>query len=365
MSSTYFSIHLKQEGSATDLALRGFGPAEVLSLTGLDIGPKGNRFRNETSGIDRAAYSAAHVYYRLGQEWIDEVSRQYEDGVPHADLLRLVGLRVSSPGESARLRAVFRALGIDPKRKKYAPTVQFTGLFDEGTAYDLACRGFNKGTILEATGTDLGGPRSRARDEVRGIDPITYATAHVRARIEPARLEELLTELATDRLTKAEVFDALGLGLTTMTLEDLFAGLGVAEQFRQAQQQRWQTWVKPAISKAHTPESKAKKASSLRTRAADPELRAHDVAKREATMQKNYGVKSPLQSPEIRRQVRETTQERYGYSHHNRRPERREAMREALVNGRIETMQEAKDYSPESEIRRSDEQVVGRTRQSR
>jgi hypothetical protein len=198
MSSTYFSIHLKQEGSATDLALRGFGPAEVLSLTGLDIGPKGNRFRNETSGIDRAAYSAAHVYYRLGQEWIDEVSRQYEDGVPHADLLRLVGLRVSSPGESARLRATFRALGIAPKRKKYAPTVSVHRPVRGGNRPMTWRAGAStKRTILEATGTDLGGPAvATPATAVRGIDPVRLRNSPTCERVS-SRLsasKKLLTE---------------------------------------------------------------------------------------------------------------------------------------------------------------------------
>lgn len=348
MSSSISSVDLQQEGSPADLALRGFSPATILGTTGEYIGLKGARIRKQTRGIDRAVYAAAHIRARLGQERIDEVIRQYEDGVPHTELLKLLGLGECRHHGEARLRATFRALNITPKRKKYAPTASFTGLFKEGTAFDLACRGFNQTEVLDATGTDLGGPRSHARDSIRGIDSLAYAVAHVRARVDPERIDGALSGLATDQMTKAQVFKSLGLGLTAMTLECLFTGLNLGEQFRQARHQRQQMKVEAATDQAHSPGSKAKRTASVRARAADPNLRAHDVAKREATMLENYGVKNPLQFPDVRDKIRTTTQERYGYDHHNQRPERREAMQEALVNGRAEKMQAAKDYSPEA-----------------
>lgn len=351
MSSTYTSTHLKQEGSAADLALRGFGPTEILERTEVDIGANGEKIRSETKGIDRPSYSAAHVRYRLGLERIDEAVRQYEDGVPHTELLSLLGLGDGSNRAEPRLRAVFRALGIAPKRKKYAPTVSFTGLFEEGSAFDLACRGYNQAAILEATGTDLGGPRSHARDNIRGIDPLEYSAAHVRERIEPSRLDEVFANLAKNRMAKDEVFGALGLGFPYMTMKSLFTGIGLADRFHQAARKRRHEWVKDVANKAHTPEANAKRAASTRARAADPDLRAHDVARREATMLTNHNVRNPLQLPEVKERIRATTKERYGYDHHNQRPERREAMREALLNGRIETMQAAKDHSPEARAR--------------
>jgi hypothetical protein len=351
MSSTNSSTHLKHEGSAADLALRGFGPAEILDRTEVDIGANGEKIRSETKGIDRPSYSAAHVRSRLGQERIDEAVRQYEDGVPHTELLSLLGLGDGSNRAASQLRSVFRALGIAPKRKKYAPTVSFTGLFEKGSAFDLACRGYNQAAIREATGTDLGGPRSHARDNIRGIDPLEYSAAHVRERIEPSRLDEVFANLAKNRVAKNEVFAALGLGFPYTTMESLFTGIGLADRFHKAHRKRRQEWVKDVASKAHTPEANAKRISTARARAADPDLRAHDVAKREATMLTNHNVRNPLQLPEVKERIRVTNKKRFGHDHHNQRLERREAMREVLVNGRIETMQAAKDYSPEARAR--------------
>lgn len=161
-------IPLSEEGSAVDLALRGFNRREILEATGTDVGHKGRRLRSETAGIVRVDYAASHVIRRLGLQDVDRAVDRYISGAPHLEVLLDLGLRIYEPHASGRLRAVFNAIGRNPKRERYAPLAAFNGLFEEGSAADLACRGFDRAAVESLTGVDFGGEQvARTRPNPR------------------------------------------------------------------------------------------------------------------------------------------------------------------------------------------------------
>lgn len=342
------SICLAEEDSAVDLTLRGFNRRDVLDATGTDVGYKGRRLTSETAGIDRVDYAASHVIRRLERQDVDRAVDRYIAGSPQLDVLQDLGLRSSEAHASARLRAVFSAIGRNPKREQHAPLAAFDGLFDEGGAADLACRGFGRAAVEALTGINLGGHRSRARDQFRGIDKIEYSAAHVSERVSATDIDKVLSQFATGEMTRNGLLDALGLGHSLPALHTLFSALGESDRFQRAQKSANRERARHSVKTAHSEEANAKRAATHRARRSDPELRARDAAKFRATVQSRYGVDNPLQHESIRAKIRVTSRDRYGVDHHNQRPERRDLMRAAMTDERLALMQEAKDYSPEA-----------------
>lgn len=348
MASQLSPICLADEGSAVDLALRGFNRRDVLEATGTDVGYKGRGITTQTAGINRVDYAASHVIRRLGRQDVDRAVYRYIAGSPHLDVLQDLGLRSSEPHAASRLRAVFSAIGRNPKRERHAPLTTFNGLFEEGSAADLACRGFDRTSVEALTGINLGGHRSRARDRFRGIDGVEYSAAHISERVSATDLDQALSRFATGETTRDGLLDALGLGHSLPALRALFSGLGEVDRFQRAQKSANRERARYSREQAHSEEANAKRATTHRARAAVPELRARDAAKFRATVQSRYGVDNPLQHESIRAKIRETSRDRYGVDHHNQRPERRVQMRAAMTDERLALMQQAKDYSPEA-----------------
>ena len=341
-------ICLAEEGSALDLALRGFRREDVLEATGTDIGHKSRKIMTQTAGIDRVDYAASHAMQRLAQQDIDRAVDRYIAGAPHLEVLLDLGLRIYEPHASARLRAVFNAIGRNPKRERYAPLTTFKGLFEEDSAADLDCRGFDRAAVESLTGVDLGGNRSRARDQIRGIDRVEYSAAHVSERVSTTDIDKVLSQFSTGELKRDGLLDALGLGHALPPLHSLFSALGEIDRFRLAEKGAMRERARRSVEYAHSEEANAKRAATYRARSAVPELRARDAAKFRETVQSRYGVDNPLQLESIRAKIRETSRDRYGVDHHNQRPERRDLMRTAMTDARLTLMQKAKDYSPEA-----------------
>lgn len=341
-------ITLSEEGSAVDLALRGFNRREILEATGTDVGHKVRRLRSETAGIVRVDYAACHVIRRLGRQGVDRAVDRYIAGAAHLDVLQGLGLRSSEPHASSRLRAVFKAIGRNPKRERYAPLAVFNGLFEENSAADLACRGFDRAAVESLTGVDLGGNRSRARDQTRGIDRVEYSAAHVSERVSPTDIDKVLSQFSTGELKRDGLLDALGLGHSLPALRALFSALGEIDRFQRAEKGAMRERASRSVEQAHSAEANAKRAATVRARHSDPELRARDAATFRATVQSRYGVDNPLQLKSIRAKIRETSRDRYGVDHHNQRPERRGPLQAAMTEERLALMQQAKDYSPEA-----------------
>lgn len=342
------SEELAEEDSPVDLTLRGFDRQTVLEFSGFDVGYRASAIRSQTVGIDRVEYACAHLMQRLEPGSIDAAVAQYVAGATHTEILEELGLRCAVSNASSRLRAIFSALGKNPKRERYAPLTQFAGLFDEGTANDLACRGFSRAAMIERTGIDLGGARSRARDDVRGIDPLGYASMHVKARFSTKRIDELLVDFSDRRKTKEEVIGAFGLGSVELPLRGLFSQLGRADEYEQASLSAMQSRAKQAQERAHSPVANAKRTATHRSRAKDPTQLSATQKKFRTTMLERHGVENPLQLDSVQEKITETNRLRYGLDHHNQRPNRREAMRESMTTERLAAMQAGKDYSPEA-----------------
>lgn len=88
-----------------DLACRGFGREEILSLTGVDTGYHTNSLRGETMGVDRVAYKREHVSERLDDDAVLDVLARYgRCEIDVAGVLSELGL--SNPNV-CKLRKIF------------------------------------------------------------------------------------------------------------------------------------------------------------------------------------------------------------------------------------------------------------------
>lgn len=88
-----------------DLACRGFGREEILSLTGVDTGYHTNSLRGETMGINRVAYKREHVSERLDDDAVlDTLARYGRCEIDVAGVLAELGL--SNPNV-CKLRKIF------------------------------------------------------------------------------------------------------------------------------------------------------------------------------------------------------------------------------------------------------------------
>lgn len=107
-------------------------------------------------------------------------------------------------------------------------------LLKKNTPKDLMLRGFDRDTILDRTGADVGYHGFGMRHEVKGIDRFQYRVAHVQQRYGKAAIEAALQSYAAGAL-KSDVLASLGLGCAnSMSLRIFFTSLGYAAEFRAA-----------------------------------------------------------------------------------------------------------------------------------
>lgn len=107
-------------------------------------------------------------------------------------------------------------------------------LLKKNSPKDLMLRGFDRDTILDRTGTDIGYHGAALRMEARGIDRFQYRVAHVQKRYGKAAIETALESYAAGAL-KPDVLASLGLGSgSAMSLRIFFTSLGYAAEFRAA-----------------------------------------------------------------------------------------------------------------------------------
>ena len=109
-------------------------------------------------------------------------------------------------------------------------------LFSEGSATDLVCRGWSRERVIDATGIDPGYHNSSMKTELKGVDRQAYKIEHVRQRVAQETVRDLLECYAACDLDKAGLLEQLGLydAVNLIKLADLFAGLGLGEEFRDA-----------------------------------------------------------------------------------------------------------------------------------
>lgn len=109
-------------------------------------------------------------------------------------------------------------------------------LFSEGSATDLVCRGWSRERVIEATGIDPGYHNSSMKTELKGVDRHAYKIEHVRSRVSPETVHDVLERYATCDLDKAGLLEQFGLhdAMNLIKLSELFTALGLGEEFRDA-----------------------------------------------------------------------------------------------------------------------------------
>ena len=109
-------------------------------------------------------------------------------------------------------------------------------LFDENSVLDLVCRGWSRERVLERTGIDPGYHNASVKTELKGVDRHAYKIEHVKQRVGLRVARDLVERFATCELDKAGVLEQLGLhdAVNLIKLADLFTGLGLGEEFRDA-----------------------------------------------------------------------------------------------------------------------------------
>lgn len=109
-------------------------------------------------------------------------------------------------------------------------------LFDENSVLDLVCRGWSRERVLERTGIDPGYHNASVKTELKGVDRKAYKIEHVRQRVGLPVARDLVEQFGACELDKAGVLERLGLhdAVNLIKLADLFTGLGLGEEFTDA-----------------------------------------------------------------------------------------------------------------------------------
>lgn len=109
-------------------------------------------------------------------------------------------------------------------------------LFDENSVLDLVCRGWSRERVLATTGIDPGYHNASVKTELKGVDRHAYKIEHVKQRVGLPVARDLVGQFATCELDKAGVLEHLGLhdAVNLIKLADLFTGLGLGEEFKDA-----------------------------------------------------------------------------------------------------------------------------------
>lgn len=101
---------------------------------------------------------------------------------------------------------------------------------------DLVCRGWSRQRVIDATGVDPGYHNASVKTELKGVDRQAYKVAHVQQRVAQEIVRDVLERYAACDLDKAGLLEQLGLhdAVNLIKLADLFTGLGLGEEFRDA-----------------------------------------------------------------------------------------------------------------------------------
>ena len=101
---------------------------------------------------------------------------------------------------------------------------------------DLVCRGWSRERVIDATGVDPGYHNASVKTELKGVDRAAYKVEHVRQRVAQETVRDVLERYAACDLDKAGLLEQLGLhdAVNLIKLADLFTGLGLGEEFRDA-----------------------------------------------------------------------------------------------------------------------------------
>lgn len=150
-------------------------------------------------------------------------------------------------------------------------------LFDENSVLDLVCRGWSRERVLERTGIDPGYHNASVKTELKGVDRHAYKIKHVKQRVGLPVARDLVEQFGACELDKAGLLAHLGLhdAVNLIKLADLFTGLGLGEEFRDA--------------------DRRSRRSTMR-----------------AGMVAQYGTDNPFKLEDVQEKAAQTREERYG-----------------------------------------------------
>ena len=266
-------------------------------------------------------------------------------------------------------------------------------LFDENSVLDLVCRGWSRERVLARTGIDPGYHNASVKTELKGVDRHAYKIEHVKQRVGLPVARDLVERFATCELDKASVLEQLGLhdAVNLIKLADLFTGLGLGVEFRDADRRSRRSTMRAGMvaqygtdnpfkledfqeKAAQTREERygarytlaegsvfadeaRKKGRETRyareryTRVLTPDEIARRSARAAETSRLRYGVDNFNQTPSARaaqkrraeqhgkewaEKARQTSMERYGVSSPNMREESRREVSKRMSSTRVQ-----------------------------
>lgn len=266
-------------------------------------------------------------------------------------------------------------------------------LFSEGSATDLVCRGWSRERVIDATGIDPGYHNSSMKTDLKGVDRHAYKIEHVRQRVAQETVRDVLERYAACDLDKAGLLEQLGLhdAVNLIKLADLFTGLGLGEEFRDADRRSRRGVMRAGMIAQHGTDNPFKldeyqeKAAQTRedrygarytlaegsvfadearkkaktTRYSRERytrvLTSDEIAQRSAravkTSRSRYGVDHPSQTPDARaaqrqraeqygkqwaEKARQTSIERYGFPSWTMREESRREISKRMSSARVQ-----------------------------
>jgi len=107
-------------------------------------------------------------------------------------------------------------------------------MFEKDSPQDLLLRGFSREYILDKTGADVGYHGNAMKNVLKGIDRVAYKVEFVKRNYTNDEICAVLNEYAAG-IDAATVLDRLGLaGVTIIKLNVLFKGLGLTDEFKEA-----------------------------------------------------------------------------------------------------------------------------------
>lgn len=266
-------------------------------------------------------------------------------------------------------------------------------LFNEGDVLDLVCRGWSRERVLERTGIDPGYHNASVKTELKGVDRHAYKIEHVKQRVGLPVARDLVERFAICELDKAGVLEQFGLhdAVNLIKLADLFTGLGLGEEFKdadrrarrgvmeagmiaqygtdnpfklegfqekaaQTREERYGARYTLAEGSVFADEARKKGretryARERYTRVLTPDEIARRSARTAKTVRSRYGVDHVSQIPSVRaaqsqraqqfahqwaEKARQASIERYGVPHPNMREEFRQEVSKRMSSARVQ-----------------------------
>lgn len=200
-------------------------------------------------------------------------------------------------------------------------------LFEENSAKDLVCRGFQREHVLAVTSEDVGGKAAKMRVVLKGLDRFAYKVEHVQTRMQ-SQIAVALSGYGAGALDRAGVWETLGLApgmpVSLCSMKDLFAALDKTAEFAAAKKLNSVAISEKAAATnmarygGKSPMASAAvrdkvKATTLENYGVTNPSQSDVIKERKiAISQRNFGVDHPLQAASVQAELRETTLARHG-----------------------------------------------------